>query len=93
MKSLRRLLAKVLPPIAALTALASCSVNPATGEQQFAAFMSPAQEQQVGAQEHNKIIQTFGVYEDQSLNAYVNQIGQKVAQNTERADVDYTFTV
>ncbi len=93
MKSFGNLTHKVLLPVAALVMLAACSVNPATGEQQFTAFMSPAQEQQVGAQEHNKIIRTFGVYEDQSFNAYVNQIGQKVAQNTERGDVNYTFTV
>ena len=43
-------------------ALASggCSTNPATGQQSFTAFMSPAEEARVGAQEHPKILKEFG---------------------------------
>lgn len=73
--------------------LAACSTNPATGQQQFTALMSPQQEVQVGASEHQKIAQQFGFYDDAQLNAYVTRIGQKVSANTERSDVQYKFFV
>ncbi len=78
----------------AVGALSACSTNPATGEQQFAAFMSPQQEQQAGASEHENVMKTFGLPENSdALQAYVNNIGQKLAANTERTDVQYKFFV
>ena len=41
-------------------AAAGCTVNPATGERQFTAFLPPGQEAAIGAQEHPKIIEQFG---------------------------------
>ena len=43
-----------------LPLLAACSVNPATGERNFTAFMSPEKEEQVGQEEHPKILAQFG---------------------------------
>ena len=73
--------------------LAACSTNPATGERQFTALMPPSQEAAVGAQEHSKIEQTFGSFMIGPTAAYVNSVGQKVARNTERTDVQYKFYV
>lgn len=73
--------------------LQACSVNPATGERQFAALMPPQQENEVGASEHQKIIKQFGLLNDQALNAYVNEVGRNVTQDTERPDVYYKFFV
>lgn len=74
-------------------ALQACSTNAATGKQQFTALMSPAQETTVGAQEHEKIIQQFGLYQNQSVANYVQKVGERVTQQTERPDVDYKFFV
>ncbi|MCB9982062.1 MAG: M48 family metalloprotease [Rhodospirillales bacterium] len=74
-------------------ALAACSTNPATGQQQFTALMSPGQEVQVGASEHQKIAQQFGFYDDAAVNAYVTRVGRKVTTKTERPDVQYKFFV
>ena len=71
--------------------LAGCSTNPATGEKQFTAFMSPAQENQIGAQEHQKIAKQYGFYKDQKLQNYVSKVGARVVQKTERPDVQYKF--
>lgn len=80
--------------LAALCALSACSTNPATGKQQFAALMSPAQENNVGAQEHRKIMAEYGnAYEGTALAAYVSGIGARLTQNTERGDVQYKFFV
>ncbi len=74
-------------------ALGSCSVNPATGEQQFTAFMPAGQEASVGASEHQKVEQAYGKFMTGSIATYVSQIGSEVAKNTERNDVQYKFNV
>ncbi len=71
--------------------LGACSTNPATGQQQFTALMSPEQEVRVGASEHQKIVQQFGLEDDRKLNSYVEGIGRRVSANTERPDVEYKF--
>lgn len=78
----------------AVLLLAGCTVNPATGDQQFAALMSPQQEAQTGAQEHARVLKEFGVLPaTDPVQVYVNKVGRKVAENTERADVAYKFFV
>ncbi len=71
--------------------LVGCSTNPATGEKQFTAFMSPTQENQIGAQEHKKILKEYGLYNDKNLKNYVSDVGQRVVKYTERGDVRYKF--
>ncbi len=79
---------------AATLFLAACSVNPATGERNFTAFMSPEEELEIGREQHPQIIQQFGgVYNDPKVTAYVNRIGQSLAQVSELPDLDFTFTV
>lgn len=74
--------------------LNGCSINPATGEKQFTALMSTGQENDIGAQENQNILKEYGgVVSDPALTAYVNTVGQRVAKNTERADVQYKFVV
>lgn len=74
-------------------ALAACSVNPATGQKQFTAFLPTGQEAAVGASEHEKVEATYGSFMSGPVVDYVNRIGQKVAANTERTDVQYKFFV
>lgn len=73
--------------------LGACSTNPATGKKQFTAFMSPEREKQIGAQEHQKIIKQYGLYDDAALNAYVGAIGARVTAQTERPDIQYKFFI
>ncbi|HVY99610.1 MAG TPA: M48 family metalloprotease [Dongiaceae bacterium] len=91
----RHPLAPLLVALAAL-GLSGCNyaTSPATGRQ-FLSPVSEKQEAQMGAEEHPKILAEFGgaYAEKPNLNAYVNQIGQAVAQHAERKDVAYTFTV
>lgn len=83
-----------LPILFIAFALAQCTTNPATGEQQFTAFMSPSQERQVGKEEHPKILTQFGgVYEDDAVTGYVAQIGGRLATHAEYPAGDFTFTV
>lgn len=73
--------------------VAACSTNPATGDRQFTALMPASSEAQVGAQEHAKVEQAYGKFMTGPIADYVNRVGQKVAANTERGDVQYKFYV
>lgn len=76
-----------------LLVVTACSVNPATGDRQFTALLPTANEAQIGAQEHGKIEQQFGKFMTGPVADYVTRIGNKVAANTERSDVQYRFFV
>jgi predicted Zn-dependent protease len=75
-------------------ALKGCTTNPATGQQSFTAFMSPQEEQRVGAEEHPKLVAEMGgEYDDPALAAYVDRVGQSLARFTEIPGQRYTFTI
>ena len=38
-------------------------------------------------------LQQYGRYDDERLQQYVNEIGQRVAAKSDRPDITYTFTV
>src|SRR3569623_107947 len=82
--------------LATMATLGGCAsqTSPATGRQ-FYSSMATQQEASLGAEEHPKILAEFGgVYDERpNLNAYVTQLGNSVAKNAERNDVEYTFTV
>lgn len=74
--------------------LTSCSVNPATGQNQFTGLMPAESEASIGASQHSEIVKQYGgLYKDTALQKYVSDIGNKVAKNTERTDVTYQFFV
>ena len=80
--------------IIALAPLMGCSVNPATGERSFTAFMSPEDEREVGAEQHPRLVQQFGgTYDNTQLNAYVDRVGQSLAAETEVPGESYRFVV
>lgn len=86
--------ASVSIPLCALVLLAGCTQNPLTGRQEFTGLMSPQQEQSIGAAQHQDIIKQYGgVYNNPGMQAYVNEIGQKLARQSDRADIAYHFTV
>jgi len=88
---------RLLPLIAAWLAgaalLAGCTTNPATGERMLS-LMSPQEEQQIGAQEHPKLVQEFGgEYNNAELVRYIDSVGQLLARTSELPDQKFTFTV
>jgi predicted Zn-dependent protease len=42
---------------------------------------------------HLQVLQALGRYDDERLQAYVTEIGQRVAAKSDRPDIAYTFTV
>lgn len=78
--------------VAALPWLHACSVNPATGNADFV-LMSENKEISIGKEEHAKILKKMPVYKNESLQAYVEKVGQKVAATSDRPELDYVFTI
>ncbi len=72
--------------------LSGCAVNPVTGERDFA-LVSESDEIQQGRRFHAEIVRRYGVYEDPMLQAYVDDLGQKLARASHRAHLKYRFTV
>ncbi len=78
--------------LAALMLLDSCAVNPATGSPNLV-LMSGDREKEIGLEEHEKIVQSSIFYEDEALNEYVTDIGNRVAQVGDRPDLEYQFFI
>lgn len=76
----------------ALVTLAGCAVNPATGRTDFV-MMSEAQELSLGREAHQQILKQYPRYPDEALQAYVQQVGERVARHSHRGQLDYHFTV
>lgn len=74
-----------------LTAVA-CATNPVTGRSQLA-LITVDQEIQMGREAHQQVLGSMGAYPDRDLQAYVQQIGQRLAANSERPELPWTFTV
>ncbi len=71
--------------------LQGCATNPVTGKRQLA--MSESWEISTGRANHPKILQEYSVYEDPELQAYLNEIGQRLAKKSHRSHLDFTFTL
>lgn len=55
--------------------------------------MPVSSEAKVGAEEHAKVEATYGKFMTGPIADYVSQVGQRVAANTERKDIQYKFYV
>ena len=55
--------------------------------------MTLEEEVKLGQAEHQKIIGKFGVYRDQELQDYIDKVGQRVAAESSRPEVEYRFTL
>ena len=75
-----------------LSLLGSCAVNPVTGKQDFV-MISENQEIQMGREYNAQILKQYPVYQDQSLQEYVQSIGESLALKSHRPELVYRFTV
>jgi predicted Zn-dependent protease len=76
---------------AAATAL-TCVRNPATGKRQLS-LVSEEQEIQLGKEAAQQVTQTMAQYPDEKVQAYVRELGMKLAKASERPDLPWQFTV
>jgi len=86
---------RTLLPIAfaVATAFGCASVeNPVTGRTERT-VMDERSEVEVGREQHQQVLAEYGVVKDQRLQAYVNEVGQKLARSSHRGNLQWTFTV
>ena len=75
-----------------LTACGSQVINPVTGQAERS-VMSEAQEIEEGRKAHAEVLKEYPALKNPKLQAYVNGIGQALAKQSQRANLQWTFTV
>lgn len=78
--------------VVALLVAAGCAVNPATGSRQIN-FVSESSEIRMGREADRAILAQYGAYEDTSLAAFVERVGQRLAEVSERPGLEWHFRV
>ena len=76
----------------AVVALATCAKNPVTGKRDFV-LMSEEQEIKMGQQADPEVKKEYGSYDRAALQAYISELGQRLASQSHRSNLKYTFTV
>jgi predicted Zn-dependent protease len=75
-----------------LLSISTCAVNPVTGKKQVM-MMSESQEVDMGRQYDPEVLATFGKYQDDKLNAYIQEKGREIAKISHRPGIEYYFKV
>ena len=83
----------VLGLILALGLITGCAINPVTGKKELS-LISEADEIELGREAAPEVEKEFGgLYPDPGLQAYVNEVGLKVAKTSHRPDLPYEYGV
>jgi predicted Zn-dependent protease len=83
----------ILATLTAALVTGSCATNPVSGGHDVVLESTKGEIEQA-RRAHTQIIQAYGVYEDQAVQDYVNRVGQKVAQQSQRgSELTWHFTV
>jgi predicted Zn-dependent protease len=72
--------------------LVGCAVNPATGKRQIA-LIGEQREIQIGQESHVQVEAAYGFYDDAELQEYIQGIGDRLAAQSERPHLDWSFRV
>ena len=65
----------------------ACAVNPVTGKRQLM-LISTGQEASLGAESDVGIVATYGLYDDEALSSHITLMGEQMARNSHRPDLD-----
>jgi predicted Zn-dependent protease len=77
---------------AGLAAGISCARNPVTGKNELS-LVSESQEIELGKQSAVQVQQSIGFYDDPAVQAYVSEIGLRMAKQSERPNLPWEFHV
>jgi len=81
-----------LSVLLAFTLLSGCATNPVSGKRDFV-MMSEAQELALGQQASAQIAQQMPMLKDDKLQAYVQGVGQRLAAQSHRSNLNYQFNI
>ncbi|MGB4838411.1 MAG: M48 family metalloprotease [Saprospiraceae bacterium] len=76
----------------ALLLFASCSRNPVTGKKELM-LMSEGQELALGKESDPSIVAEYGLYNNPSLQAFINEKGKEMAAISHRPNLPYDFKI
>lgn len=85
-------LSGIIMAFLALMILSSCAVNPVSGRRQLM-LVSERQEIEMGRNVDKDLQTQFGLYDDQSLQRYVESVGRSLEPHVHRPHLDYHFAV
>jgi predicted Zn-dependent protease len=88
----RRRAVALLTGAALAGALEGCVRNPATGRRQLS-LISEAGEIAIGRENDQAIVAQLGLYGDESLQNYIQELGARLAARSERPHLPWTFRV
>ncbi len=77
---------------AAVAAVIACATNPATGKRQLM-LVSEAQEIAMGQEADKEAVAAYGLYPDPKVQAYVDELGKRLAARSERPSLPWSFKV
>lgn len=72
--------------------ITSCARNPVTGKKELM-LMSESQEKALGEQSDPSIVAQFGLYDDERMQAFINEKGKEMGAISHRPDLTYTFRI
>ena len=80
--------------VVAIGLLGACATvtNPVTGQAERT-VMDERSELAQGKEAHQQVLAEYGVYANPRVQAYVDQVGQRLARQSHRANLPWTFTV
>jgi len=78
--------------IALLALIISCARNPVTGKKEIM-LVSESQELQMGLQSDPGIVANFGLYQDETMQAFINEKGKEMGAISHRPNLEYSFKV
>ena len=86
---------QLLPLVLATSLLVACGSqvqNPVTGRTERT-VLDESGEIALGRKEHQQVLQEYPVYGDARVQAYVNALGQRLAKQSHRSQLEWHFTV
>jgi predicted Zn-dependent protease len=72
--------------------MVACATNPVTGKRQLA-LISEAQEIEMGREADKDVVASIGLFPDESMQRYIQDLGTRIASTTERPNLPWTFRV
>lgn len=89
---LNKLLLKLFLGAGVFLLVNSCAVNPVTGKKEFM-LISEEQEKAMGLQYDPSVVANFGLYEDEKIQAFIQEKGKEMGKISHRPNLDYQFKV
>jgi len=73
-----------------LVGSSACTINPVSGWPEFT-LITANQEKQIGAEEAKKVEDEMGLMDDPAMTGYLDQLGQRLAKESPRQNLEYHF--